>query len=298
MNRPNFFIVGAPKCGTTALSEYLRQHSQVYMTEPKEPHYFAEDFDGHRPIRNEKAYLELFRNVKDTHKAIGEGSVWYLYSKTALENIYAFNPHARIIAMLRNPIDVVPSLHRQHLVSMYEDVQNIEQAWNLQHTRLDGLSIPRLCRQPELLQYGPICCFSNQIEKLMEIFPKEQIQIILFDDFVSHARRTYISVLDFLGLEDDGRNEFPKINESSVLRESWLGLLPRYVPVGVRNLITNMRFNPILRLIPALGDRVFKQSKPRSPLDPVFRHELIEYYREDIKRLENLIGRDLGHWLK
>ena len=73
--RPNFFIVGAPKCGTTALSHYLRQHPRIFFSLPKEPHYFATDLPRYRMVTHEPAYLEYFRGAGPQHTAVGEGSV-------------------------------------------------------------------------------------------------------------------------------------------------------------------------------------------------------------------------------
>src|SRR3954467_10896207 len=82
--RPTFMIVGAPKCGTTALYEYLQTHPQVFITDPKEPLYFAEDVGAHRNIFKRAEYDALFSEVHPHHKAIGEASAWYLHSAVAL----------------------------------------------------------------------------------------------------------------------------------------------------------------------------------------------------------------------
>ena len=103
--RPNFFIVGAPKCGTTAMTTYLRDHPQIFMPLQKEPHYFAEDYPIFREVWTEKQYLHLFRSADSSHLAVGEASVWYLYSDHALPRIKAFAPDARIIVQVRNPVD-------------------------------------------------------------------------------------------------------------------------------------------------------------------------------------------------
>ena len=87
--RPDFFILGAPKCGTTALSEYLRRHPRVFVSRPKEPHYFCADFDYYYAPgqRTEEHYLRLFAEADEGHLAVGEASVWYLYSEDAARNI-------------------------------------------------------------------------------------------------------------------------------------------------------------------------------------------------------------------
>src|SRR6266498_2750548 len=98
--KPNFFIVGAPKCGTTALYEYLRRHPHIFMPKLKEPHFFALDL-GHPMVKTEVHYASLFADSTKEHMRVGEASVYYLYSAVALPAIHAFNPDAKIIAMVR-----------------------------------------------------------------------------------------------------------------------------------------------------------------------------------------------------
>ena len=122
MKKPNFFIVGAPRCGTTALSEYLRGHPNVFFSQPKEIGFFATDFPGSRVITRFEDYMALFNDVQPDHLRVGEGSVWYMYSREAARNIHEYNPKAKLIVMLRNPVDLVHSLHSQLLLSIDEIV--------------------------------------------------------------------------------------------------------------------------------------------------------------------------------
>src|SRR5665647_751711 len=112
LKRPDFFIVGAPKCGTTAMNNYLAQHPDVFMAQ-KEIHYFGSDLKMRVKV-SESEYLNYFQNAEEK-KLIGEASVWYLFSEKAAAEIKAFSPQAKIIIMLRDPIDVLHSLHSQHL---------------------------------------------------------------------------------------------------------------------------------------------------------------------------------------
>lgn len=298
MKRPNFFIVGAPKCGTTALSEYLRRHPSVFFSDPKELHYFSEDFNAHRMIRDLATYDAMFARARAEHSRIGEGSVLYLYSSVALERIRAFDKDARIIVMLRNPIEVIPALHQQYLAALYEDEPNPERAWLLQDERAQGRHIPRLCRQPELLAYRRIGLFGEQMERLWRIFPRDQTLVILFDDFVTDTRGVYLRVLNFLGLEDDGRVEFPRINEAHVLYPGLRAWLVRRTPVCLRNLMSRLRFTRYGRGIPSLADKLLKKPQAREVISPAFRAELVSAFSADIARLGSLIGRDLSEWTR
>ena len=153
--RPNFFILGAPKCGTTALSAYLREHPRVFVSQPKEPHYFCDDFDYYYAPgqRSEAHYLGLFADADERHLAVGEASVWYLYSATAARNIIAFAPDARIIVMVRNPVELVPSLHSQLRYMLDEAEPDPAAAWDLLDARARGEGLPDTVRVPEFLQY-------------------------------------------------------------------------------------------------------------------------------------------------
>jgi len=219
---PNFFIVGAPKCGTTALSRYLGQHHNIFISTPKEPHFFASDFKNHRAIGSFEEYQKLFATCSREHLAVGEASVWYLYSQVAVRNIFDFNKQSKIIVMLRNPIDLVYSLHSQHIYAFYEDREQFQTAWELQEERSRGQKIPRMCRQPELLQYGKVGKLGEQLERVLEIFPRCQVKMILFDDFKAETKRVYVDVLSFLGVPDDQREDFPVINQNKAHRLMWL----------------------------------------------------------------------------
>lgn len=133
MTRPNFFIVGAPKCGTTSLYEYLRSHPQVFMPEKKEPEHFSDDLDWrnvmlrHR-VADRDDYLSLFDPAPAHAAAVGEASTWYLFSEAAAGAIHDFNPEARIIIMLRDPVKMMYSLHGQFLKDCNEVIEDFAQA--------------------------------------------------------------------------------------------------------------------------------------------------------------------------
>src|SRR5882672_1680365 len=115
MRKPDCFIVGAPRCGTTAMYTYLGQHPEIFMSARKEPHFFGTDLSSPALVRDEQQYLSLFAKAQNEKRA-GEASVFYLYSQRAAREIHAFCPSARIIIMLRNPVEMMYSLHSRHLV--------------------------------------------------------------------------------------------------------------------------------------------------------------------------------------
>jgi hypothetical protein len=214
MAKPNFFIIGAPKCGTTALSEYLRQNPRIGFAAPKEPVYFCTDYPKVRNFTDEKEYLEqCFGHCRDRDLlAVGEGSTLYFYSAEAVPNILAFEPQARFIVMLRNPVDMVPALHAEKLASLEEDVTRFEKAWFLQKDRLSGKNMPKFCRDARLVQYASLGRLGMHLQRIYSQIPEDRRMAIVFDDFACDPRKVYSEVLSFLGVPDDRRTEFPKIN--------------------------------------------------------------------------------------
>ncbi|MEC9341081.1 MAG: sulfotransferase [Pseudomonadota bacterium] len=171
---PNFFIVGAPKCGTTSLAGWLAQHPNILMSSAKEPHYYNTDF-GNRHTHSPAEYSRFFKHPPAVCDAVGEASVWYLYSHAAVPNILVDVPAAKFIVMLRNPVEMAPSLHEQQLVNGTEDVADFAAAWRLQTEREAGRSIPRLCEEPKLLLYGPACRLGEQLQRLYCVAGQEQV---------------------------------------------------------------------------------------------------------------------------
>ena len=127
MKKPNFFIIGAPKCGTTSMASWLSEHPSIYMSPVKEPHHYSGDFN-YGDYRDLNKYLSLFKEANESHIAVGEASAWYLNSKKAIFNIEAENPNAKYIVLLRNPVEMAPSLHQQLIFSGKEDIKNFEEA--------------------------------------------------------------------------------------------------------------------------------------------------------------------------
>ena len=132
---PNFFVVGGPKCGTTAMVEYLRTHPDVFISEPKEPNFFADDMPEMKFVDNYKDYLNLF-NKATTEKIVGDASIFYMFSEDAIKNIYQLYPDAKLLIMIRNPIEMVPSFHQQILFTLDEDNINLLDALELEPERV------------------------------------------------------------------------------------------------------------------------------------------------------------------
>lgn len=298
MNRPNFFIVGAPKCGTTALSEYLRDHPEVCFARPKEPYHFLTDLPGYDPGLTDQEYLRNFFGHCDDATAVGEGSVFYLLSREAVDNILRFNPQSRFIVMLRDPADLVYAFHRQLLYNYSEDVTDFRKAWRLQKHRRAGRRIPPKCREPRLLQYREVGALGSQLERLLQRVPESRVHVIFFDDFSSATSAVYEDTIRFLGLRPDGREDFPRINPSKEHQFRPLARLTQRVPAplvewGER--VKQWLGIERLGIIPALRDWNTRVSE-RQPLDSDFRERLAAEFEPEVEKLERLTGRDLADW--
>lgn len=294
MNQPDFFIVGAPKCGTTALYSYLAAHPDIGMSKPKEPHFFASDIVGHQRASQTLAqYLSNFDHAAGKRR-IGEASTLYLSSPGAPQEILAFNRSAQIIVMLRNPIDVIHSLHSQRVFSGMEHIARFEKAIDSQETRFwacgpfQGEAVLRP-------GYREITRFSEQIQRFFDAFGRKQVHVIVFDDFVSGPGIVYDKVLSLLGLTADGRRSFEIVNPNKHTRsqtgQRWL-----------RNLAAKYSwFEPSLpilsRSVRAITERLNFIYAPRPAIEASFQQRLQAEYAPEVRNLGRLLGRNLDHWL-
>jgi hypothetical protein len=293
MKKPNFFIIGAPKCGTTAIAQYLAEHPEVFMSDPKEPHHYNTDI-RHGKYKDATAYFDLFKSAGDECKAIGEGSVWYLYSREAVANILKDLPDAKFIVMIRNPIEMAPSLHEQMVFSGVEDEQDFFRAWMLQADREEGRKIPAFCTDNKLLLYRSACSLGEQLARLKKTVPEENLLVIFFDDFKESPRSVWLEIERFLNIADDMRNDFPVVN-SAKERKSMLmkRINDSYARVrqflGIGNLGTGV--------LSAIGRWNIRERK-RPQLPSGVKDILIKEFEKDIRKLEEISGRDLSGWLK
>ena len=304
-HRPNFFLIGAPKCGTTALASYLAEHPQVLMSVPKEPYYFATDFPGIRWTTDLRHYQSLFEVADRIVCRYGDASVWYLYSREAIAHIWNYNPDARLIVLLRNPADMVYSLHGQFLYDPIENISDFCKAWEFSQSRKKGQNIPALCSAPELLYYDEVARYGEQLERVYRYFPREQVRVFLYEDFVVNPAAVYGEVLQFLGLAIYDREDFPVINPRKAVRSQ----RAQYALRGTLNTMHRLRMNiqyhtgiDLSRVLihrPVMKALVRLNRKPaiRIPMGEDMRKLISEHYRDDMEKLAGIIDRDLTTWL-
>jgi hypothetical protein len=292
MKRPNLFILGAPKCGTTALATWLSAHPEVFVSPVKEPHYFCED---HRLTPTLGAYEALFSEADpQRHRWVCEASVWHLFSDTAVPNILRYAPEARFIVMVRSPLDMAPSMHEQHRFNGDELVPDFAEALALDATRNQGN--PEGVRpgypEPRHLAYFRSCALGWQLERLFERVPRERVHVIVFDDLARDASGTHADVLAFLGLPAMPLADAGKVNAAkrrkSFLLDAWVLQLAKVKQrLGIK-----ARFGLLA------GIRRWNITPHRrAPLPYPLLRMMGERYAADVALLGRLLGRDLAPWL-
>jgi len=292
MTMPNFLVIGAMKSGTTALYYYLEQHPEIYMSPVKEPNFFSsqEQENAADSVTDIGAYQHLFRGASG-EKAIGEASHSYLYEPRAAAEIRRYIPEARLIAILRNPINRAYS-HFLHMVrSGAEPVDDFAQA-----LREEKVGIRRERTFQDYIGRG---LYYEQLERYFGIFPREQVRVYLYEDLSDAPVRTVQDAFRFLEVDDSFVPDVSlRRNVSGQPKYRTLdGLLRRqsrikhaakiYLPARLR-----------WRLSRAFDDLKTRNLVGPPPLQSEVRRQLIGVYREDILKVQDLIHRDLSGWLE
>ena len=287
---PNLFIVGAAKCGTTAWHQYLSAHPDIFFPELKEPNYFALDLPRMRNFTSLGEYEELFsRGASAAYR--GEASGIHLYSADAAQAIREYDPNAKILIFLRGQEHFLPSYHHQLLYRFAESIEDFETAWRLSGKR-PADTIPKTCRDPALLDYRARADFRTQVERYLDSLPSDQVLVIDFDSWTADPRAAYLKILDFLGLDDDGRTNFERINEAKAFRIQWLGKMIAHPPpiakaaVGVLKKLTGRSALGIAERASGILAAPGYSTKISAEL----REEIRSYYHDDNVALAGRIG--------
>jgi transposase len=295
MRSPNLFMVGAPKCGTTALHNYLGQHPDVFMAPLKELFFLSDDFRMPASVfpSTLEEYLRCFKGAAH-ERYIGESTVTYMYSKTAARNIKDFCPEARIIMMLRNPADALQSLHNQLIFNGVETIDDFEAALAAAPRRIaEGRTE---VGQNRFLRYQEIFLYSEQIRRYQDLFPPEQVHTIVYDDFNQGAEEVYRQVLMFLEIDPSFEPDLRVINARKRARSKRVRNIltdpPTWVSKLARPLLSSERRAQISSAVSSLNRKTITPSE----MNAATRAALNEEFRPDVARVGRLIGRDLSHW--
>jgi hypothetical protein len=282
MRAPDFFLVGAPKCGTTALYEMIGAHPEIFVSPTKEPDFFAADIRaavlGGRVFRSGDSadwseYLQLFSGASPSQR-IGEGSVSYLASRVAAAAIHERCPHARILMVLRDPAD-----------RLFAHYSAAIAARSTRETFADWLRGVTAREKTDAAPIGPVIAgrYAASLQRYVAVFPASSLHIVWHEDYVADTAATVRSIFKFLGVDETRpvplnirRNE-PRVVKSKLLRG--VGMLA--------NLLTD-----------GLADRINLWSTMPSTLRPstADRALAIRLYEDDIRTLAGLTGRDLSRW--
>jgi hypothetical protein len=292
MRKPNFFIIGAPKCGTTSIAAFLENHPQIFMSHPKEINFFNTDLKI-GDVNSLDQYLSIFKKASKEHLAIGEASTFYLYSEVAVDKILEFNPNAKFIVMLRNPIEMVTSFHAEMCWSGLESIDDFEKAFYTRNKGLDDLNVGYACRDISLLKYESVCKLGFQVDRLLNKVKRENVHFAILDDFSIDPKAECKKILEFLGVIWDVDFDLHKLNlnrkyKSAFLRKlMWLIgrtrkhiKLPR-ITTKIINLIHEMNSTPI----------------HHRDISDELKLQLIMTYQGDIAMLSIILGRDFSDWL-
>ena len=296
---PEFFIVGAPRSGTTYMFESLGRHPDVFVPPNKEPNHFCTDLDSGSFLdsvsfmRDRDEYRRLFANAEAGQMA-GEASTWYLYSTDAARNIAAARPDAKIVIMLRDPVEMMYSLHGRRRFGGTEEL-SFSEALAAEEDRRRGRRLPRRPRNVKGLLYRDVARYAGQVERYVEQFGWRQVHVIVFDEFRADPQAAFLALLDFLGLAPLPMTQSSVVNASTRRRSELLQraiLTPWVIRLG-RRLVP-----PALRpRVGPLMDHLNAAPERRAPLDPALRETLVDELRPDVRRLGVLLGRDLeGIW--
>ena len=301
---PDFFIVGTPKSGTTALYSMLRRHPQIFMPDSKEPWFFAEELRERTPPRPEGTpqtlaqYRALFAAAGPEQRA-GEASPLYLWSRTAAANIAAVQPQARIVAILREPASFLRSLHMQFVETHVESENDLASALELEPERRQGRKIPRHTYWPQALLYSEHVRYVEQLRRYEQLFSRERMLVLIYDDFRADNEATVREVLDFLGVDPSIALGTVQANPTVRARSQSLNELLHAVSVGRGPLSLALK-GAIKALTPRdLRRRLLRGAKQRvlyaepQPPDERLMAQLRVRYRDEVVALGEYLGRDL-----
>lgn len=301
MNKPNLFIVGQPKSGTTALHQFLGQHPEIYMSSIKEPHYFCSDFhiESDRyygtqrffDFRSEAEYLQLFAKTNSATVS-GESSTNYLYSQVAAANISQFNPQAKIIIVLREPASFLYSLHSHYVKFTEENEADFQQALSLETARKQGeFPSPRVT-SPSYLYYSDRVNYYQQIKRYYDYFPQSQIKIILFEDFRAQNEVIYREILEFLEVDSNFSPQYESVNTNKEVRFKTINNLVNHpILKNVSKNLLSQEFNEFVR--DKIVERFLWHQAPKSAIPEDIKARLKAKYALDVNKVAELIGVDL-----
>lgn len=310
-------IVGAPRCGTTTLSRLLAAHPAISFSTPKEPHFFSRaDLRGLDEAELRRAVADhylarYFPHIDRQAELIAEGSVSYLYAPESLLPALRLWPDAKFVIAVRDPLQLIPSLHGRLLYQGDETVKDVERAWALIGERRAGRKVPRTCVDARQLIYDEVARLGKHVGRFFEVIGRERCHVVLFEDLAADPERVHRELIAFLGLAPVALPELPPQRESKGYRIGWLQRLLKRPPVA-RTVLAGDHFrrrvSPAPAREPSHAARAAMKARKallrwnRAPAPPIrvpdrLQREIRAQLAGDVALLGRLIGRDLDHWL-
>jgi hypothetical protein len=303
---PDFFIVGHPKCGTTALYEMLRRHPDIYMPDGKEPWFFATELHERPPPRPEgipatlAEYRSLFRSARADQR-VGEATPMYLWSHSAAARIAEVAPNARFVAILREPVSFLRSLHLQFVETYVETENDFARALALEAERRQGRHVPRHSYWPRALLYSDYVRYVEQLDRYRTRFGAERMLVLIYDDFRRDNEGTVRQVLRFLDVDDTLPVQTIETQPLKAVRSMPLHRLRRAIRKAGLHPAKKGR---IARAIDAVApprlrsddlSAMFRRVAytAQSPADEQFMRQLRRRYKPEVVALSEHLDRDL-----
>lgn len=282
--QPNFLIIGAPRTGTTHIYKGLRQHPQVYMSDFKEPMFFAYEGENVPGMTNTwDEYVHLFDNAQ-SGQIIGEASTLYLWKESTPANIHRYLPDVKLIAVLRNPIERAFSQYTFQRLLGVEPYATFEEALEAEPTRARDRS------SSDFFRYTEVGLYAHQVARYQEQFSKDHLMIFLNEDLESDQQQVFQTIFTFIEVDSSfSPNLAHRANASGIPQKK---LWYETIKAGGRLIKGFLPEVWTTRLSGALNERYLARPK----ISPDTYRRLLKFYEDDIKHTEDLIGRDLSAW--
>ncbi|MGX7953491.1 sulfotransferase family protein [Tsuneonella sp. HG249] len=295
---PNLFLAGAPKCGTTSLADWLRQHPDIFAPAVKEPVFFASDLTSTSPRMTESDYRSLYRSRGSQAWAI-DGSTHNFYSAVAAERISRECSGAQILFTLRNPVDAVYSMYHQLRFNGTEDLTTFSASLEAEGRRaLDLRPIRR--GYPENLLYGRVYDFQGNIERYLRYFSPDRVSVVLLDDLRERPRETLRKLFNWLSVDPVPADsiDITLSNPAKQFRSRMVNDLAHYPPRWAGFLSKPLLSKDMRQGLRRLLGTLNTVPRPNPPMDPAIRRQLQDRFAPQVAWLSAFLGRDLSHWLK
>lgn len=293
---PDTFVLGAPKCGTTAVTRYLEAHPEVFVAARKDIHHWGQDLGFRNRAREDRAtYAGRFDSAEArAAKVRVESSVWYLYSASATAEMAAAVPGARGIALVRHPVDAMYALWGQLRLNGLGDetIDDFGAALAAEPDRARGRRIPAHTPLPEALLYRRVVAFSEQLERAAHALGRDRLHVIVQEEMKADTAGTMARLFEWLGVDPHAPIDTRPVNTAKAVRSEGLRRVLRWMPPGVKNAVPAVVRGAVSKRLRSLNARHAK----RPALDPVLRARLLEELAPEVARIEAVLGRAVPAW--